>query len=243
MSPSQLYFRVSQLHLPLSESKSTKISGYRGQQKIIYAQIKLITQFSIFLVHWNGWVGQEVGSTCCELRLGWDASQVALVVKNHPAKAGYARSMGSIPGSGRSPGGGDPLQYSCLENPMDRGTWQATVHRAAQSQARLKWLSTHTYTHGGTDRPLNNSAEGDSLIPSVQVKNLSWVDKKELNCMSLSSPLTHLVRSLQSHQHILPHKSNWTGGPILWPILQCQERRGGAKLILHPLPPNTQLTC
>ena len=50
-------------------------------------------------------------------------------VKNLPAKAGDIRDMGSIPGSGRSPGGGhgNPLQYSCLENPMDRGAWWATV--------------------------------------------------------------------------------------------------------------------
>ena len=59
------------------------------------------------------------------------ASQVALVVKNLPANAGDIRDMGSIPGLGRSPGGGysNPLQYSYLENPMDRGVWWATVHR------------------------------------------------------------------------------------------------------------------
>ena len=53
---------------------------------------------------------------------------LALVVKNLPASAGDIREAGSIPGSGRSPGGGhgNPLQYSCLENPMDRGTWWAT---------------------------------------------------------------------------------------------------------------------
>ena len=52
------------------------------------------------------------------------------------------RIQGSIPGSGRSPEGGhgNPLQYSCLENPMDRGAWQATVHGVAESQTRLKWL-------------------------------------------------------------------------------------------------------
>ena len=68
------------------------------------------------------------------------ASQVALVVKNPPANAGDMRDMGSIPGSGRSPGGGhdNPLQYSCLENPMDRGAWWATVHWAAKSQIQLK---------------------------------------------------------------------------------------------------------
>ena len=63
------------------------------------------------------------------------ASQVALVVKNPPAKAGDSGHMGSIPGSGRSSGGGhgNPLQYSCLENPVDRGVWWATVHRVAKS--------------------------------------------------------------------------------------------------------------
>ena len=57
------------------------------------------------------------------------------MVKNLPANAGDVRDMGSISGLGRYPGGGhgNPLQYSCLENPMDRGAWQATVHRVAQS--------------------------------------------------------------------------------------------------------------
>ena len=55
---------------------------------------------------------------------------MALVVKNLPANAGDVRDLDSIPGSARSPGGGhgNPLQYSCLENPMDRGDWWATVH-------------------------------------------------------------------------------------------------------------------
>ena len=63
------------------------------------------------------------------------ACQVVLVVKNPPDNAGDARGMGSIPGSGRSPGGGrgNPLQYSCLENPTDRGDWWATVHRVTES--------------------------------------------------------------------------------------------------------------
>ena len=60
----------------------------------------------------------------------------SLAVKNPPANAGDVREAGSIPGSGRSPGGGygNPLQYACLENPMDRGAWQATVHRVTKSQ-------------------------------------------------------------------------------------------------------------
>ena len=62
------------------------------------------------------------------------ASQVVLVVKNLSANAGDLRDLGLVSGSGRSPGGGhgNPLQYSCLENSMDRGTWQAIVHRVAE---------------------------------------------------------------------------------------------------------------
>ena len=62
------------------------------------------------------------------------ASQVALVVKNPPASAGDIGDASLIPGSGRSPevGHGNPLQYSCLENPTDRGVWRATVHRIAK---------------------------------------------------------------------------------------------------------------
>ena len=67
------------------------------------------------------------------------------MVKDLPANAGNIRDVGSIPGSGRSPGGehGNPLQYSCLEYPTDSGAWQATVHRVAKSWTQLKQLSTH----------------------------------------------------------------------------------------------------
>ena len=61
------------------------------------------------------------------------------MVKNLPANAGDAGDTDSIPGSGRSPGGehGNPLQYSCLKNPIDRGAWWAAVHGVAQSRTRL----------------------------------------------------------------------------------------------------------
>ena len=67
------------------------------------------------------------------------------MVKNPPANAGDVRDVGSIPGSGRCPGGGhgDPLQYSCLENPMDRGAWWATVHRVTKSWTRLSNRAQH----------------------------------------------------------------------------------------------------
>ena len=73
------------------------------------------------------------------------ASQVALELTNPPANAGDVRDEGSIPGLGRSPGGGNgnPLQYSCVENPMDRGTWQATVHGVAKNRTPLRQFSTH----------------------------------------------------------------------------------------------------
>ena len=76
-------------------------------------------------------------------RLYPSTSQVALVVKYLPANAGEIRDTGSTPGSERSPGGGhgNPLHYSCRENPMDRGAWWATVHRAAKTRTRLKRLT------------------------------------------------------------------------------------------------------
>ena len=64
------------------------------------------------------------------------------MVKNPPANAGALRDAGSVPGLRRSPGGhSNPLQYSRLENPMDRGAWRTTVHKVAQSQTQLKGLA------------------------------------------------------------------------------------------------------
>ena len=72
------------------------------------------------------------------------------VLKNLPAKAGDLRDVGSIPGLGRSPGvgNGNPLQYSCLENSMDRGTWWVTIHEVPKSQTWLSyWAPLGTWTH------------------------------------------------------------------------------------------------
>ena len=72
------------------------------------------------------------------------------MVKNPLAIAGDIRDTGLIPESGRSPGGGrgNPLQCSCLENPMDRGAWQTMVHRVTKSRTSLNRLSTCTHTSG-----------------------------------------------------------------------------------------------
>ena len=79
------------------------------------------------------------GHLCCP-RLARGASQVVLVVKNLSARAGDVRDVDSIPGWGRSPGGGhgNPLWYFCLENPLGRGAWQATAYGVAKSRTRLK---------------------------------------------------------------------------------------------------------
>ena len=95
--------------------------------------------------------GHRIGGYLVEFR----ASQVALVVKNPPANAGNVRDAGLIPGWGRSPGEGygNSLQCSWLENPMDRGTWWATVHRVAKSWIQLKWLTTHAHRLNESKKP------------------------------------------------------------------------------------------
>ena len=86
---------------------------------------------------------------------------MVLVVKNLPANEGNRKRPRLIPGLGRSPGGrhSNPLQYSCLGNPMDRGAWQATVHSVAKSLTQLKRLSIHAH-------PLRQGKrQGDLLLP------------------------------------------------------------------------------
>ena len=86
----------------------------------------------------NHWIVREVPNSYLLSRV----SQVALVLKNSPAKATDTGVAGWIPGSGRSPGGGNgnPLQYSCLEHPVDRGAWQAIVHRVTKVGGDLACL-------------------------------------------------------------------------------------------------------
>ena len=108
------------------------------------------------------------------------ASQVVLMVKNPPANTGDARDAGSIPGWGRSPGEGhgNPLQYSYLENPMDRGAWWAIVHRVSKSRKQLKWLSLQRtgYKNDGKSAPLEprgcritSSNQQGKFIPEVRL--------------------------------------------------------------------------
>ena len=93
-------------------------------------------------------------------------------VKNLPANAGDVRDMGWIPGLGRSPGGGhgNPLQYSCLKNPVDRGAWQATVDGVTKSQTQLSdWTA-------ATTPPLCMSSVSETQV-NVSLFYFSWFGK------------------------------------------------------------------
>ena len=101
------------------------------------------------------------------------ASQVALVVKSPPVSAGGIRDAASVPEPGRSPGAGDgnPLQYSCLGSPTDRGVWWATVHSIAESDITER-LSTaqHLLTPGASSSP----HKADAPTPAAVDGGCSW---------------------------------------------------------------------
>ena len=101
----------------------------------LFGILKLLSLTLAFLPIW----------VCREFMHEHGTSQVMLVVKNPSDNAGDIRDEGSIPELGRSPGGGQgyTLHYPCLENAMDRGAWQATVHKVAMNQTRLEQLSMH----------------------------------------------------------------------------------------------------
>ena len=126
-----------------------------------------------------------------------------LLVMNPPANAGHVRDAGSIRGWGRSPGGGhgNPLQYSFLENPMDRGAWQAIVHRVKKSWTQLKQFSTHAHLL-------------QIFFPSLWfIFSFSWLSFAEQKFLFLvksswwmiSLIIETLVLHLKSHCHIQSH--------------------------------------
>ena len=119
------------------------------------------------------------------------ASQVTLGVKNPPANAGDIKNVGSVPGSGRSPGGGhgNTLHYSCLDNSMDRGAWRATAHGLAKSHTGLKWLTMHACTH---------------RVPYCSASRPSPVWRTNLKIFQ--SIVDHCFHKMQK-QNRIPHKS------------------------------------
>ena len=116
------------------------------------------------------------------------------MIKNLPASAGDAGDGGSIPGSGRSPGGGNgnSLQYSCLENPTDRGTWRAIVHRVAKSRLRL------------SDRAcgMNTLGRGESICSYCSITKPCLTPWDLLDCSMPSFPVFHYLPEFgQIHVH------------------------------------------
>ena len=112
--------------------------------------------------------------------------QVALVVKNPSTNAGDVRDMGSNPELGRSPGGrhGNPLQYSCLENPMDRGDWWAIVYRVKESDM-TEWLTLHFFT-----------------VPFSSVAQSCPILCDPMDCSTRVFPVHHqLLELTQTHVH------------------------------------------
>ena len=119
------------------------------------------------------------------------------MVKNLTANAGDTRDMDSKPGSGRSPGvgNGNPLQYYCLENPMDRGAWWAAIHGVAKNRTRLNTRArahTHTHTHTHTTNfKVKLAATSESGISDYQLSGVSTIilyfpkaKEKEMNSVN-----------------------------------------------------------
>ena len=149
-------------------------------------KITLIPWWNTFWKGFRQWVHSLIlqsesiwgSERCWEVPQEIRASQVALVVKNPPANAGDigdVGDVGSIPVSGRFPeeGNDNPLQCSCLENPMDGGAWRATVHRVAKSWTRLKRPSTHARERNllKSESPISFSETFFQLIPVTILRN------------------------------------------------------------------------
>ena len=146
-------------HFPHNHRKTLRQFGARECWSLILAHKRKLLNFlelCIPAVKYNFVVAQSCLTLCDPM--DW-ASQAALVIKNPPTNARDVRYAGSIPGSGRSPGegNGNPLQYSCLEKPMDRGAWQPTVHGVTKSRTQLKLLSTHGLQHARLPCPSPSS--------------------------------------------------------------------------------------
>ena len=168
------------------------------------------------------------------------------VVKNLPANAGGVGDPGSIPGLGRSPGGGNGnlLQYSCLENPMDRGAWQATVHGVPKSQTLLSdWAYTHTKSHYKSIRSkriLFEQAPGVSDGQGSLVCCSPWGHKESdmtehLNWMELNRKMSneYEVEIDQALQMARDFTGEGNGTPLQYPCLENPMDGGAWWVTVH----------
>ena len=134
----------------------------------------------------------------------WTQARYGAVVKNLPADAGDTRDMGSMPGLGRSPGEGNnnPLQYSCLENPMNRGAWRATVHGVAKSRT---WLSEHTAHKSSIRHIWGHKETQPSDLACTQAQDILityGIPSTVLNLWSSSSPSIFTINLWGRHYHL-----------------------------------------
>ena len=143
-----------------------------------------------------------------------------------------AGNLGSILGLGRSPGGGhgNALQYSCLENPMDRGAWQATIHGVAKSQTQGHNRETRLST-------AHNHIKGSS--GSSAVRNLPAMQQTQVQFLGREDSLE---KETATHSSILPHKILQTEEPggLYSPL---GHKRFGRDLVTKPPPPQERNYC
>ena len=114
------------------------------------------------------------GQNC--LFLIWPSPHVALVVKNLPVNAGNVRDTGSIPGSGRSPGGGhgNPLQFLCLENPVDRGAWGGYSSQGCKKLDMTEQLSMHNAQHSSNSKVFVSVSRGPGRNNTRGTQGTCW---------------------------------------------------------------------
>ena len=147
--------------------------------------------------------------------------------KEPTANAGDVRNRSSIPESGRSPGGGheSPLQYSCLENPMDRGAWWAIVYRGGKSRTRLKQLSTHARS--------SKVLWSDTLVmwaslEAQTIKNLPAMLETPVRSMGWEDPLE---KGMATYSSILAWRIPWTEEPCR--LQSMGSQRTGHNWVTH----------
>ena len=153
----------------MGSSFCAKLSGYISKGISVFCPALLkagLSNFCPTLKSCSEWGYLVIDDLCMIM----GASQVALVVKYLPANAGDVRDMGSFPGSRRSPGGGhsNPLQYFCLENPMDRAAWQATVHEVGHKESDMTEATWHAHIHVMRGQAIKTSQANSSATSQCQ---------------------------------------------------------------------------
>ena len=141
-----------------------------------------------------------------------------VVVKNLPANVGNIRDVGSIPGLGRSPGGGhgNAHQYSCLESPMDRGAWQAAVHGVAKSRTRLKWLSMRAPTCyvRVSCRKTQTNFWANPIIVFLQSLSCGWLFATPMDCSLPGFPVLHYLLEFALIRVHWGGDATWSSHPL-----------------------------